>query len=106
MFAAQAEKSTVVLIPTHKKSLPLLIIKRSFAPLVGTNYPITHFCLNALGLFNIIKGSAIQIPILRWFMDIDQQVNPQHLFTGLGLLLCSRILIAYETARDDDNQNE
>ena len=65
-------------------------------PHIKTNYPFTHFCLNCLGLANIIKGAAIQIPLIRSCIHIEPQINHERILLGLSLLLASRILHHYE----------
>lgn len=74
---------------------------------INPKHPITHFFLNFLGVMNIIKGSSVQVPVLNWFVDIGPRVNYIRIVTGIGLLLASRMLRAYETERDEEaDQNE
>ena len=65
-------------------------------PHIKTNYPFTHFCLNCLGLINIVKGSSIETPLIRSCIHIEPQINRERILLGLSLLLASRILHHYE----------
>ena len=71
---------------------------------IQTNAPLTHFCLNFLGIASIIKGSGIHVPIVRSCVEI-KRVNFYYLSAGILLLTTSQVL-HYLEPKDEDLQNE
>jgi len=106
MAMTLSTQTTMVLVPSnHQKSRTYTYIFQK--PLrtihINTNYPITHFIINLLGIMNIIKGSGVQIPLVPSFIiKIEPEINWTRIATGLGLLLASRILRAQEAEREEE----
>lgn len=79
--------------------------KKITKKVINTHYPFTHFCLNLLGLINIVKGAGIHVPVVRSCVEI-KHVNFYRITAGVLLLTASRILHYYFEQKDEDYQNE
>ena len=80
------------------KKLILLFIFYA-APILSfpkTEYPLTHFFLNLIGPACIIKGSSLQIPLIKYFITIEKEVSWPLMCAGTFCLVTSRGLLLME----------